>query len=239
MPARRMTLPELESAWGAIEAAIERPLSVSEKEMLASQVHRLNSDVWIMWRVWSPSFNQQAKLLAELAKKTKAARHALGALADGDWDPQWSTISHLVSKLYSLRVKTGKSGRTDAARNAVGAEMKGIHESLGEIAAAATLASKERAEVAKEYRLVRGHDKAAALLVEDLAKIWRSKTGTEPDAWVDKETKEYRGKFWNFVKASTVVVREFMGEKATNGALFSRVERLTRKHKGVRPRQSR
>jgi ABC-type proline/glycine betaine transport system substrate-binding protein len=239
MPARRMTLPELEKAWGSIEAANERPLSNSEKEMLARQIHRLNDDAWMMWRLWSPSFNKQAKLLAEVAKRTRAARYALGALADGDWDPQWSTIRSLVNELYSLRVKNGKADRTDVAHQAVGAEIKALYETLGEVVAAARLASKQRAEAAEKYGVARGHDRTIDYFLENLAELWIANTNTKLDAWIDKDTRTYHGQFWNFVMASIVVVREFMGQKANNGAIHSRIDRLNRQSKRGRFRQLR
>jgi hypothetical protein len=72
---------------------------------------------------------------------------------------------------------------------------------------------------------------AVKLFLFKLNDIWLERTKRKVDAWIDSATGEYRGNFWYFVRASAVLCREFMGAKATDGALFSRLERLIREQK--------
>jgi hypothetical protein len=65
-------------------------------------------------------------------------------------------------------------------------------------------------------------------MIRNYADAWHELTGSHPKVWCNKYTSEYQGDFWIFVRTAIQPFFELLGEKASDGALFSRVERICR-----------
>jgi hypothetical protein len=225
MGVRRMTEPELQQVYQSI-AKVAGPLSKVKRSSLGKELNKLNEEVAIMWEVWAITPRQAASLLTDVSKRARALKQALSALV-ADQSREFGPFSSLVAGIRDLRPEALGELRDSEV---IISHLIWLEDRLDEIARAAKRSAAQRIEVSRKYRIERGHDKAASILVSDLAGIWQRETGSAPDAWRGADGR-YRGKFWNFLRASTVVCREFMREKAADGALYSRVERLIKDKK--------
>jgi hypothetical protein len=64
-------------------------------------------------------------------------------------------------------------------------------------------------------------------MIRRYADAWHE-LGSHPKVWCNKYTSEYQGDFWIFVRTAIQPFFELLGEKASDGALFSRIERICR-----------
>jgi hypothetical protein len=228
MRVRRMTEPELEQVYQSIAKAAG-PLSKAKRTSLAKELNELSETMLMMWEVWAITPRQAASLLADVSKRARALKQALRALV-ADQSREFGPFRSLAVGIRDVRREASGERHSEYV---IISQLKWLEDRLDEIAAAGKLSAAQRREISRKYRIERGHDKAASILVSDLAGIWQRETGSAPDAWRGADGR-YRGKFWNFLRASIVVCREFMGQKAADGALYSRVERLIKEKKRSR-----
>jgi hypothetical protein len=229
MPLRQLSDAEFDEVCRAIEA-VRPSLSREESAALRSELAKLNERVCAFWRLWAKPGKQYEKELRTVARLCRELAQVLGDPPTGDWlEAEESPIvdlPHHLSFVYSGSGRTGTYPRTFEKA------LRDFDRLLDDVALAADRAADSRlTSLARGMGSpARGRDKVAKLLLIELRDIWLQLTKRRPDARIDGEMR-YRGNFWQFVWASSAVCREFMSDKGTAGALFSRLDRLIRQPK--------
>jgi hypothetical protein len=233
MPLRNLSDAEFEQVCYAIET-VRQSLSADEENTLRLMLADLNESVRAFWRILAKTPIQRAKELRTVAGLSRELANALGEPPDGDW--REAEQSPIVELSRHMNIIYSESGPPAIYPGGVYEALRLFDRLLDDVALAAERAANDQSRLAKGSGdgLRRGRDKAATTLLFILRGIWVSFTDRQPDAWIDAGTGEYRGDFWRFVWASSVVCREFMGSKGTAGSLFSRLERLIRKQNQAR-----
>jgi hypothetical protein len=229
VPIREMSESELDELYRSFERA-GVILTPADKAALKLEVWEIANTVQITWLAWERTPRQMEKEMRSVAELARLLEKALGKPPDGDWLEAEQTP--IVRLPYDLSFVWSESGR-GASDAVLERSLRTFYQLLDDVALAAErgLASRLNSEPSKRVNWRRGRDKAVNFFLFRLSDIWVERTKKDADAWVDKFTGEYRGNFWYFVRASAALCREFMGEKATDGALFSRLERLIREQK--------
>jgi hypothetical protein len=223
VPIREMSESELDEVYRSFER-VGVTLTPADKAALKLEVWEIAENARWIWYLWEKTPLQQQKEMRAVADLARSLEKALGKPPEGDWlgsKPIVQLVHHLAD-VYS------QSGRGGIYPDDFEKALRSFYGLLCDVAIAAEMALELEPW---ERPTFRGRDEAVILLLGKLSDIWGARTKGKADAWVDSATGEYRGNFWYFIRASAVLCREFMGEKASDGALFSRLERLIREVK--------
>jgi len=99
---------------------------------------------------------------------------------------------------------------------------------LENLAASMQRMEEEVREAFPPLKWCRPIDQTLEDLIRTYAEGWEGVTRHPPSAWRDAATGEYRGDFWIFIRNALAPLSERLGAKGSDGALFSRVERICR-----------
>jgi hypothetical protein len=210
--------------FGEVVSTLEavRPMTSLDRHNLTTALRHLNSNFATMLVAWDVPPAKAAGLLLELSRCAVALRLALGAIADGEWDPRKrGLLGSLASSMGSLTLQQRNERKPFEVFSR---RLKWLHREMDFLA----MASKEVREARLTAGRGRGKDLAVQFLLRDLVELWQRFSGAPVDTWFDREQGEYRGHFWRFARAASIVCRELSPDKTTDGAMFSRLERLTR-----------
>jgi hypothetical protein len=231
VPIREMSESELDEVYRSFERAGVM-LTPADKAALKREVWEVADSVRGAWLVWKRTPRQMEKEMRSVANLARLLQEALGKPPDGDWlEAEQTPIIRLP---YDLSFVWSESGRRGGSYpDTFERSLRTFCHLLNDVALAAErrLSRGHRVKSSEGANWSRGRDMAVKLFIFKLNDIWLERAKRKVDAWVDSDTGEYRGNFWYFVRASAVLCREFMGEKATDGALFSRLDRLIREQK--------
>jgi hypothetical protein len=229
---RDLTESESAEIFRSLEAA--RPLTRLDRHNLSYRLYELNFGIqeFIPPEV---SREKQAAMLRELAAAAERLKCAFEAMTKDGWDADtgrapWRLFLSTYAFMSERRWRRQKPVRNVAdwrrRTQTFAREMKRLYRQLPRIAEVAQGSVDVLKKEVREQKETRPGDRAATYFIEQSAVIWRDITGRAPDAWFDKSSSQYKGKFWRFLRASSVVAREIFPEKFVDGALFARFERL-------------